>query len=104
MICQVCFQPECVDSGDGVRPAGGAMPSRLGRGGREYRGYCEWAVHPDEAVMLLHRGYAVVDGARRRVWFIHNERFVTQVRVQDSDVGYVLEEKFVEPSREAVCV
>jgi len=57
------------------------MPSRLNPGQHEYRGYWDWAVHPDEAVFLLHRGYAVIDGEKAPVQFIHNEAFVTQIAV-----------------------
>ena len=64
------------------RPAPGAVPTKLDPGQREYRGYGEWALHPEEATFLLHRGYAVVEGERMRVSFIQNEAFVTQVRVQ----------------------
>lgn len=81
-LCPVCYQPECPDSTGGERPAAGASPSRLPDGEHEYRGYSEWVVHPNEACFLLHRGYAVVDGIRQRVMFIHNEAHVTQLRVE----------------------
>lgn len=96
-ICSVCHQPECSRSPVGgfvKRPPAGAIPSRLKPGEREYRGYQEWAVHPDEASFLLHRGYAIVDGVRAEVQFIHNEAFVTQIRVYGSDPIYSLEEKY----------
>lgn len=96
--CQVCFQPECDLSGPVERPRPGAIPSRLEQGEREYRGYCEWAVHPDEARFILHRGYAIVNGERAKVLFVQNEAFVTQLRVDGSDSAYVLEETFLLPS------
>lgn len=92
LLCPICCQPECPDSRGGERPRPGAVPSRLALGERDYRGYCEWAVHPDEARFLLHRGYALVDGVRERVWFIHNEAYVTQIRVANSDPVYALED------------
>lgn len=73
------------------------MPSRLDPGGREYRGYEEWAVHPEEAVVVLHRGYALVDGERCHVELIHNEAHVTQIRVWGSDPRYSLEERYYAP-------
>lgn len=52
---------------------------------------------------MLHRGYALVDGQRQPVAFIHNEAFVTQVRVEGSDVTYMLAAKFHEsPDSEKV--
>jgi hypothetical protein len=66
------------------------MPSRLGPGEREYRGYEEWALNPLEAQFLLHRGFALVDGHPQPVMFIHNEAYVTQVRVYGSDPLYSL--------------
>jgi hypothetical protein len=83
-VCPVCFQPECEGSSDGARPAAGALPSRLEPGEREYRGYDEWAVHPEEARVVLHRGYATVHGKQAAVSFIHNEAYVTQLRVRGS--------------------
>src|SRR5574341_2651012 len=80
--CSVCRQPECPESTGGGRPEPGDIPTRLRDGQRDYRGYGEWAVHPNEAIFLLHRGYAVVEGVRQRVRFIHNEAFVTQVKVE----------------------
>lgn len=80
-VCSVCYQPECDWSLGGSRPGAGAVPTVLEPGRREYRGYGEWAVHPDEAIMVLHRGYAIVDGERQPVWFVHNEAHVTQIRV-----------------------
>src|SRR5262252_7573037 len=91
MLCSVCFQPECVASIGVSRPDPGAMPSRLEPGEREYRGYEEWALHPLEACFLLHRGFALVDGQEAQVMFIHNEAFVTHVRVYGSDPLYSLE-------------
>jgi hypothetical protein len=101
-ICQICYQPECADSVGGVRPSAGSHAARLIRSQREYRGYCEWAVHPDEARFILHRGYALINGRRAHVTFIHNEAYVTQLRVEGSDLAYVLEEKYLEPARDEV--
>ena len=72
------------------------MPSRLKPGEREYRGYCEWVVHPEEAAFILHRGYAVVNGQKCSAWFIHNEQYVTQLRVENSDPTYITEHRFVD--------
>jgi hypothetical protein len=81
-ICPVCHQPECSESTGGERPAPGDFATRLKPGERAYRGYIDWAVHPEEAVFVLHRGYAVVDGTPQPVYFDHNEAFVTQIAVQ----------------------
>jgi hypothetical protein len=97
-VCQTCYQPECSESAGGERPRSGTNATRLERGCREYRGYCEWVVHPDEARAVLHRGYAIVDGRETHVTFVHNEAYVTQLRVDGSDTSYVLEEKFLEPA------
>ncbi len=80
-LCSVCFQPECPESTDGQRPSPSTHSTRLEPGGRDYRGYIDWAVHPDEAQFVLHRGYAIVDGKKRPVYFDHNEAFVTQIQV-----------------------
>lgn len=85
--CRVCFQPECPESTGGRRGSPGAIPTRLADGERDYRGYGEWAVHPNEAIFLLHRGYAIVDGQRQRVRFIANEAYVTQVKVEGTFTG-----------------
>ena len=69
-------------------PKPGSHPSRLEPGEREYRGYCEWAVHPLEAQLILTRGYAIVDGQRCHVDHIHDEAFCVQVRVWGSDPAY----------------
>jgi hypothetical protein len=63
------------------------MPSRLKPGEREYRGYQDWAVHPRDAVELLHRGTVTIDGHPAHVQWIHNEAFVTQIAVipQETD-------------------
>ena len=82
MTCSVCHQPECPESTDGERPLPGAIPARLANGQGQSRGYGEWIVHPLEAVFLLHRGYAVVDGVRQQVEFLFNEAFVTQIKVE----------------------
>ncbi len=81
-LCPVCYQPECPESDGGDRPSPGISPSQLKDGEHEYRGYAEWAVHPSEAIFLLHRGYAVVNGQQERVLFIHNEAHVTQLRIE----------------------
>lgn len=84
-LCPVCYQPECPGSTGGSRPSPGCLPSRLQPGEREYRGYDEWVLHPDEARFVLHRGWAVVNGKRTtEVRFIHNEAYVTQLRVRGS--------------------
>ena len=103
-LCPICYQPECVASTGGERPLPGAVPSRLEPREREYRGYCEWVVHPDEARFILHRGYAIVDGVRAKVTFIHNEAYVTQLRVENSDILYVLDDKFNQTPMEHVGV
>lgn len=83
-LCPVCFQPECVES-DGVeRPLPSTHSTKLNPGERDYRGYIDWAVHPDEAMFVLHRGYAVVNGEQRHAYFDHNEAFVTQIQVVGS--------------------
>ena len=99
MTCPVCQQPECAESTSGERLDPGSFPTRLADGQHESRGYGEWVVHPLEAVFLLHRGYAVVDGVRQRVQLIHNEAFVTQLRVEGT---FAIEERypdvFVDPA------
>jgi len=83
-LCDVCFQPECPESSEGERPPAADFSDRLEPGEKRYRGYNDWAVHPDEARYVLHRGYAVVNGERRHVYFDHNEAFVTQIVVEGS--------------------
>ena len=83
-LCQVCFQPECPDSSEGERPRPSTHSTKLEPGARAYRGYIDWAVHPEEAVYVLHRGYAIVNGEQRHVYFDHNEAFVTQIQVEGS--------------------
>jgi hypothetical protein len=83
-LCSVCFQPECPDSNGEERPAPSTHSTRLEPGERDYRGYIDWAVHPEEAVFVLHRGYAVVNGTAQPVWFDHNEAYVTQIQVRNS--------------------
>lgn len=83
-LCEVCYQPECPESSDAERPAPATHSTRLEPGQRAYRGYIDWAVHPDEAMFVLHRGYAVVNGTAQPVYFDHNEAFVTQIQVQGS--------------------
>lgn len=80
--CTVCQQPECPESTGGKRPEPATHSTRLEPGERAYRGYIDWAVHPEEAIYVLHRGYAVVDGKRQHVYFDHNEAYVTQIQVQ----------------------
>ena len=82
MLCPVCFQPECPESTSGERPPAADFSTRLQPGERDYRGYIDWAVHPEEAVFVLHRGYAIVDGKSQYVYFDHNEAYVTQIQVQ----------------------
>lgn len=65
----------------------------LSPGERDYRGYGDWALHPEEATFLLHRGYALVDGKPQIVRFISNEAFVTMVHVE----GTSTEMNFWEP-------
>ena len=79
--CSVCFQPECFQSAGGKRPPPGSHAARLAPGERQYRGYGDWIVHPEEATFVLHRGYALVNGERQRVTFSHNEAYVTQITV-----------------------
>jgi hypothetical protein len=89
-LCSVCFQPECSNSTEGERPAASTHSTKLEPGERDYRGYIDWAVHPEEAVFVLHRGYAIVNGEQRHVYFGHNEAFVTQIAVQGSSAEPVL--------------
>ena len=86
-VCQVCFQPECPESRGGERPKDGV---RLRDGQHDARGRGEWAVHPNEASFLLHRGYAIVNGEPQPVRFIHNEAFVTQIQVRGTSQEPVL--------------
>jgi hypothetical protein len=79
-VCRVCFQPECPESQGGRRRHSEGV--RVEDGQHQARGYGEWAVHPNEAIFLLHRGYAIVDGVKQPVRFIHNEAFVTQIKVE----------------------
>lgn len=99
MLCPVCQQPECGDSRGVSRSCDpGASASRLEPGQHEWRGYTDWAVHPVEAIFLLHRGYAIVDGQRARVAFIHNEAYVTQLSVDGSYLVHELEQKLNDAS------
>jgi hypothetical protein len=50
---------------------------------------------------VLHRGYAIVDGEHARVWFIQNEAFVTQVRVEGSDREFTMEARYWQSVGEA---
>jgi hypothetical protein len=86
-LCSVCFQPECPESTEGVRPGTASHSTVLEPGERAYRGYIDWAVHPDEAMFVLHRGYAVVNGTAQPVYFDHNEAFVTQIKVQGTSTN-----------------
>jgi ribosomal protein S4E len=96
MVCPVCEQPECPRSKGGERAEPGSHPDRPSPGQRIYRGYCEWAIHPDEAVLILHQGYVLVDGVRRRAGLVHNDAYATIVQVDASDLAYVLDEQFRE--------
>ena len=54
---------------------------------------------------MLHRGYALVDGQPAEVQFIHNEAYVTQLRVYGSDVAYSLEANYwASPGADRVAV
>jgi len=79
--CPICHQPECPSSSGGARHPAGDSPSKLSPGQREYRGYEDWAVHPQDAVQLLHRGSVTLNGRPAHVQWIHNEAFVTQIAV-----------------------
>ena len=84
-LCSVCYQPECPESQDETRPLPASHATRLEPGERDYRGYGDWATHPDEARYLLHRGYALVDGKPQPARFLHNEAFVTMVHVEGTN-------------------
>jgi hypothetical protein len=86
----VCHQPECPESSEGKRPEPATHSTQLAPGERAYRGYIDWAVHPDEAMFVLHRGYALVNGTAQPVYFDHNEAFVTQIQVQGTSQEPVL--------------
>lgn len=81
-VCPICFQPECPESHGGERSAPGVLPEILDPGQVNGRGYGEWVVHPEEAMFVLHRGYVNVNGDPRKVHFIQNEAFVTQIAVE----------------------
>jgi len=81
-LCSVCFQPECPESTEGERPLPSTHSTRIEPGQRDYRGFIDWAVHPEEAIFVLHRGYAIVNGKPEYVFFDHNEAYVTQIQVQ----------------------
>lgn len=70
-------------------PGKASHPSRPRLGEHEYRGYQEWAVHPLEAELVLSRGYAIVDGRKRRVIHIEDEAFCSVIWVEGSDPAYV---------------
>lgn len=82
-VCRVCFQPECPQSSGGNRPASGAFPSPIRPipGRATYMGYGDWAMHPDEAVFVLHRGYGFVSGLRHNVTFMGNWPTFTLVHI-----------------------
>lgn len=86
-VCPTCFQPECPESHGGDRGTPGALPEKIEPGHRTSRGYGEWAVHPLEAVHVLHRGYVNVNGEPRKVRFIQNEAFVTQIAVEGTSTN-----------------
>lgn len=50
-------------------------------------GYGDWAMHPEEARFLLHRGYGVVDGKPQRVRFMHNYAYCAVVRVENTSTN-----------------
>lgn len=95
-MCDVCFQPEC--DGLNARPPAATHSTRLSPGERDYRGYGDWAIHPEEATFLLHRGYALVDGKPQRVRFLHNESYVTMVHVEGTNTEMNLWATRPEPS------
>jgi len=83
-LCGVCQQPECPDSTDGERLPPGTHATKLEPGQRSYRGYNDWAVHPDEARFVLHRGYALVNGKPQHARFVQNEAYATVLTVEGS--------------------
>jgi hypothetical protein len=54
---------------------------RLELGERFYAGYHEWVVHPDEARVILERGYAVVDGIRFRAAQVCEHNGFPQIKI-----------------------
>jgi hypothetical protein len=88
-LCHTCWQPECQFSTGGSRPLPGSIPSRLKPGEREDRGYGDVAIHPDEAIFVLHRGWVTINGEYAYVYFIQNEAFVTMIGFRPEEaVGY----------------
>ena len=53
----------------------------LAPGERFYVGYHEWVVHPDEAALVLARGYALVDGIRFRATQVSHVSEYIQIRI-----------------------
>lgn len=51
-------------------------------------------------MFVLHRGYAIVNGRKEFVQFIHNEAHVTHIQVDHSDQIYTLEQKFIDATKE----
>lgn len=86
-LCHTCWQPECPQSMGGDRPEPGSIPSKLEPGYRENRGYGDLAIHPEEAVFVLHRGWVTVNGDKAYVYFIQNEAFVTMVGYRPETAG-----------------
>lgn len=81
-VCPTCYQPECSESTDGERPTPGSIPQRVAPGRPISCGYGEWAVHPEEAQHILHRGHVLVDGEPRKARFVRNEAFIAQIFVE----------------------
>ena len=50
-----------------------------------YVGYGDWALHPEEAALVLHRGYGIVNGQKRRVEFLFNHAHCAIVRVDGTN-------------------
>lgn len=80
--CSVCFQPECPESTGGIRPQPGSATPRPERGNSQFFGYGDWAMHPLDAIELLHRGYALVDGRRSRVRMQFNLAYAAIVHIE----------------------
>ena len=53
----------------------------LAPGERFYVGYHEWVIHPDEAAVVLSRGYALVDGIRFRATQVSHVSEYIQIRI-----------------------
>lgn len=57
------------------------MSFHLDPGERFYAGYHEWLVHPDEASVVLARGYALVDGIRFRCEQVDQQDIYPQLKI-----------------------